>query len=173
MDMEGMHAMPLKSIWIIFKKQKEKKLLSSIGNGFGLGMFLSFVGLIRDLIRYVAYGMTGNFDDALKQLFKQQKELTPQDEFIQLIKKKAPLAKKVHGTRRLGPHRKLINEMFASGDAETLCDELANSDMIVKGDPAKSKLLTHVVSFQGAMYQVFHFILSQNNFTFTSIDLRC
>ncbi|CAF4752935.1 unnamed protein product [Rotaria sp. Silwood1] len=106
---------------------------------------------------YVAYGTTGTIDDDLKKLFKQQKELTPRDEFIQLIKKKSSFAQKMHGSRRIGPHNYLLNEMFASGDPQTLCDELANSDLIVKGHPDKSKFLNHAVSFQGPMYQVSDF----------------
>ncbi len=109
------------------------------------------------MFRYVAYGTTGNIDNALRELLEKQKKLTPRDEFIQLIKRKSPLAQKMHGSRRIGPNHKLLNEMFASGDAETLCDELANSDVIVKGEPGKSRILNHTVTFQGAMYQVFHF----------------
>ena len=104
---------------------------------------------------YVAYGTTGNFDKELRQLFEAQCESTPREEFLGLIRKKAPLAQKMHGDRRIGPKGNLLNEMFASGDAETLCDELANSDLIVKGDPGKSKLLNHAVSFEGPMYQIF------------------
>ncbi len=63
----------------------------------------------------------------------------------------------MHGSRRIGPEQNLLNEMFASGDAEKLCNELENSDMIVKGEPAKSKLINHAISFQGPMYQVFHY----------------
>jgi len=111
------------------------------------------------IFSYVAYGTTGNTDAALKQLYEEQKELTPREEFIQLIKRKAPFAQKMHGSRRIGPHQNLMNEMFASGDAETLCDELENSDMIVKGDPGQSKLLNHAVLFHGPMYQVFYFII--------------
>jgi hypothetical protein len=104
--------------------------------------------------RYVAYGTTGQIDKDLKELFEKQKKLTPQDEFIQLIKRKAPIAQQMHGSRRIGPHQHLLNDLFSSGDAEKFCDELANSDMIVKGDPGKSKLLNHAVSFKGPMYQV-------------------
>jgi hypothetical protein len=60
----------------------------------------------------------------------------------------------MHGSRRIGPHQHLLNDLFSSGDAEKFCDELANSDMIVKGEPGKSKLLNHAVSFKGPMYQV-------------------
>lgn len=103
---------------------------------------------------YVAYGTTGNFDEELRKLFDEQRELTPREEFLALIRKKAPLAQHMHGSRRVGPKQNLLNEMFASEDAETLCDELANSDMIVKGDPNKSKFLNHAVAFHGPMYQV-------------------
>ncbi len=119
----------------------------------------SFIYLKLIIFSYVAYGTTGNTDAALKQLYEEQKELTPREEFIQLIKRKAPIAQKMHGSRRIGPHQNLMNEMFASGDAETLCDELENSDMIVKGDPGQSKLLNHAVLFHGPMYQVFYFII--------------
>jgi hypothetical protein len=68
----------------------------------------------------------------------------------------------MHGSRRIGPNNNLLNQMFASGDAEKLCNELENSDMIVKGNPNKSKLLNHAVSFHGPMYQV---ILSISFFT--------
>ncbi|CAF1347298.1 unnamed protein product [Rotaria sordida] len=105
---------------------------------------------------YVAYGTTGNIDDALKKLFKEQEKLTPRGEFIELIKKKSCLAQKMHGSRRIGPHNYLLNEMFASDHPEILCDELENSDMISKGHPEKSKLLSHAVSFQGPMYQIFN-----------------
>lgn len=108
----------------------------------------------RIWIGYVAYGTTGNTDDALRQLFKEQQELTPREEFIQLINQKASHAKIMHGSRRVGPSQHLLNDMFASGDAETLCDELANSEMIVKGDPGESLLMNHAVSFHGPMYQV-------------------
>jgi hypothetical protein len=100
--------------------------------------------------------MTGNTDDALRQLFEEQKILTPRDEFIALIKKKAPMAQKMHGSRRVGPETCLLNDMFASGDAEKLCDQLAESEMIVKGEPSASKLLNHAVSFHGPMYQIFN-----------------
>jgi hypothetical protein len=134
------------------------KLFNIIGKEFGLGILYYLIIYIIDILifRYVAYGTTGDIDDALKQLFQEQKQKTPRDEFIQLIKRKAPLAQKMHGSRRIGPHQNLLNEMFASGDAEKLCDELQNSDMIVKGDPGKSKLLNHAVSFHGPMYQVFY-----------------
>jgi len=124
---------------------------------------------------YVAYGTTGNTDAALKQLYEEQKELTPREEFIQLIKRKAPFAQKMHGSRRIGPHQNLLNEMFASGDAETLCNELENSDMIVKGDPGQSKLLNHAVLFHGPMYQVFYFIIRfclQFNFESTYLNIK-
>ena len=98
--------------------------------------------------------MTGNTDDALRQLFEEQRELTPREEFLNLIRKKAPFAKTMHGSRRVGPHQYLLNDLFAANDAETLCDELAESEMIVKGDPGQSKLLNHAVSFHGPMYQV-------------------
>jgi hypothetical protein len=68
------------------------------------------------------------------------------------------MAKKVHGTLLVGPKCKLLNELFASDDAETFCDELVNSNMIVKCDPGKSKLLNHIVSFQGSMYKVLCFV---------------
>ncbi len=53
------------------------------------------------MFRYVAYGTTGNIGNALRELFEKQKKLTPQDEFIQLIKRKSPLAQKMHGSRRI------------------------------------------------------------------------
>ncbi|CAF3326590.1 unnamed protein product [Rotaria sp. Silwood2] len=104
---------------------------------------------------YVAYGMTGNIDNALRELYEKQKVLTPREEFIELIKKKAPTAQKMHGSRRVGPEGLFLNDMFASGDAEKLCDQLAQSELIVKGDPGASPLINHAVSFQGPMYQVF------------------
>ena len=100
--------------------------------------------------------MTGNFDKQLKELYEKQKVQTPRDEFIELIKKKAPMAKLMHGERRVGPHKYLLNDLFASGDAQTICEELENSSMIVKGYPGKSFLLNHAISFGGPMYQV-HF----------------
>ena len=108
----------------------------------------------RIWIGYVAYGTTGNFDDELRTLFDKQRELTPREEFIELIRKKAPLAQHMHGSRRICPQGNLLNDLFARGDAETLCNELENSEMIVKGEPGKSFLLNHAVSFHGPMYQV-------------------
>ena len=106
--------------------------------------------------RYVAYGTTGNkeSDEALKQLFEEQKVKTPKDDFIQLIKRKSPLAQKMHGSRRIGPSKCLLNDMFSADNPEKLIYELENSKWIVKGDPGKSPLLNHAVSFQGPMYQV-------------------
>jgi len=60
----------------------------------------------------------------------------------------------MHGSRRIGSHQYLLNDLFSSGDAKTICNELQNSDMIVKGCPEKSKLLNHAVQFNGPMYQV-------------------
>jgi hypothetical protein len=60
----------------------------------------------------------------------------------------------MHGARRIGPKRKLLNDLFQEDQLETLIDELANSDMILKGDPKRSKFLNSVVSFHGPMYQV-------------------
>lgn len=61
----------------------------------------------------------------------------------------------MHGDRRIGPHQYLLNDLFAAGDAQTICDELENSQMIVKGNPGESFLLNHAVSFNGPMYQVY------------------
>lgn len=78
----------------------------------------------------------------------------------------------MHGARRVGPKQYLLNDLFAQGDAETMCDELENSEMIVKGFPGKSFLLNHAVSFNGPMYQVcLDFILFELFISF--IDLRC
>lgn len=63
----------------------------------------------------------------------------------------------MHGSRRIDSEQNLLNEMFSSDDAEKLCDELANSDMIIKRNPEKSKLLNHAVSFRGPMYQIFYY----------------
>ena len=82
---------------------------------------LSFYSFFK---RYVAYGMTGDIDRELRQLYEKQNIQTPRDEFIQLIKKKAPAAQVMHGVRRVGPTQYLLNDLFASGDAETICDEL-------------------------------------------------
>ena len=60
----------------------------------------------------------------------------------------------MHGTRRIGPENNLLNEMFSSNNPQKLCEQLENSDMIVKGNPHQSKLLNHAVSFHGPMYQV-------------------
>lgn len=109
----------------------------------------------RIWIGYVAYGMTGCIDEELRKLYEKQRKLTVREEFIELIKRKAPEARTIHGARRIGPQRKLLNELFEDDQIETLVDELANSDMIVKGQPAKSKFLTSVVSFHGPMYQIF------------------
>ncbi len=108
--------------------------------------------------RYVAYGTTGNIDKDLKQLYEEQKVKTPRDEFIQLIKQKAPLAQKMHGSRRIGSEKYFLNDLFSSGDAQTICNELENSDMIVKGYPEKSKFINHAIQFNGPMYQVCFFI---------------
>ncbi|CAF0896752.1 unnamed protein product [Adineta steineri] len=105
---------------------------------------------------YVAYGTTGNIDNELKALYKKQKQITPKQEFIELIKKKSILAQKMHGARRIGPNNCLLNDLFSSNDPEKLLYELENSDMIVKGYPHQSKLLNHAVTFQGPMYQVFN-----------------
>ncbi|CAF4495458.1 unnamed protein product, partial [Rotaria sp. Silwood2] len=43
--------------------------------------------------------------------------------------------------------------MFTYDDPKILCDQLANSSMIVKGQPNKSLLLNHAVSFQEPIYQ--------------------
>ena len=103
---------------------------------------------------YVAYGMTGCIDEELRNLYEKQRKLTVREEFIELIKSKAPEARAIHGARRIGPQRKLLNKLFEDDQIEILVDELANSDMIVKGHPAKSKFLTSIVSFHGPMYQV-------------------
>lgn len=104
--------------------------------------------------RYVAYGMTGNIDEELRKLFERQRRMTVREEFLQLIRKKADQGRIMHGARRVGPKRILLNDLFLADQHETLIDELANSDMIVKGDPMKSKFLKSVVSFHGPMYQV-------------------
>ncbi|CAF1046730.1 unnamed protein product, partial [Didymodactylos carnosus] len=101
---------------------------------------------------YTAYGMIGNIDDELRKLFDIQKRTTPRDEFINLIKKKAPMAQKMHGKRKIDGC--YLNELFM-GDPKILCEKLENSNMIVKGDPKSSFLLNHAVSFHGPMYQVF------------------
>jgi len=110
----------------------------------------------RIWIGYVAYGITGDNEKEMKQLFEEQRIKTPREEFIQLIKKKSSAAKVMHGSRRVGPNQYLLNQLFAQGDAETICDELQNSDMIVMGNPGKSKLLNHAISFNGPMYQIFN-----------------
>ena len=98
--------------------------------------------------------MTGLIDDDLRELFEQQRTLTIREEFLQLLRKKASQARIMHGARRIGPKRKLLNDLFQEDQLETLIDELANSDMIVKGDPKRSKFINSVVSFHGPMYQV-------------------
>lgn len=90
----------------------------------------------------------------MKILFEKQKVQTARDEFLELIKRKAPMGKLMHGDRRIGPHQYLLNDLFAKGDAQTICDELENSSMIVKGKPGESFLLNHAVSMNGPMYQV-------------------
>ena len=152
-----MHEMLLMNIFNSLKKQKENTLFKNIGKEFGLGLNNSFNHRLLHFFsfqRYVAYGTTGDIDQDLKQLFEKEKVQTPRDEFIQLIENKAPMAKIMHGDRRIGPHQYLLNDLFAAGDAQTICDELENSHMIVKGNPGESFLLNHAVSFNGPMYQV-------------------
>lgn len=106
--------------------------------------------------RYVAYGTTGNIDKDLKELFEKQKIQTPEDEFCDLIRRKAPMGKKMHGQRRIGPHQMLLTDLFEKNDPIEFCHELANSKWIVKGHPEQSLLLTHAISFHGPMYQIFN-----------------
>ena len=100
-------------------------------------------------------------------MYEEQEKFTPRGEFIELIKKKASLAQIMHGSRRVGPHRHLLNDLFSPGQEEKLCDELANSELIVKGDPGKSKLLNHACSFHGPMYQVIICTCFHSSFRFT------
>ncbi|UJR19996.1 hypothetical protein I4U23_023130 [Adineta vaga] len=104
---------------------------------------------------YVAYGMAGNIDSTLRQFFDKQKVLTPRQEFIKLIKKKSAGAKGMHGSIRIGPEGHLLNDLFSSGDVEKICNQLENSEIIVKGDPGASKFLNYSIGFHGPMYQIF------------------
>lgn len=153
-----MLAMPSKNISTTFERHRANKPCKSIGDEFGSGKVASTSSLCIDtelpLRRYVAYGTTGNIDEDLKKLFAEQHEKSPREEFLQLIEKKRPLAMKMHGTRRVGPSHCLLNELFRTNQCEALCDQLANSSWIVKGEPGRSPFLTHAVSFHGPMYQV-------------------
>ena len=166
-----------KNIFNRSNNAKASKPSSNTGNGSGPGKTKK--GRVRvkkeRIFRYVAYGMTGLIDDDLRELFQKQRTLTIREEFLQLLKRKAPQARLMHGARRIGPKRKLLNDLFQDDQLETLIDELANSEMIVKGDPKRSQFLNSAVSFHGPMYQVSTPILLHRCFSFSdrSADLRC
>ncbi|CAF1374982.1 unnamed protein product [Adineta ricciae] len=61
----------------------------------------------------------------------------------------------MHNSIRVGPEGHLLNELFSSGNAEKLCEQLESSDLIVKGDPGASKFLNYSIGFHGPMYQIF------------------
>ena len=73
------------------------------------------------------------------------------DRLADIVARKAHYARLQHGRRRLGPDR--LNDLF--DEPTRLLAALESSQWIKAGDPAESKFLTLLTTFDGPMYKVF------------------
>jgi hypothetical protein len=71
---------------------------------------------------------------------------------LDIVLRKAHYARLQHARRRLGPDR--LNDLF--DEPERLLTALQSSQWIKAGDPAESKLLNFLTTFDGPMYKVFN-----------------
>ena len=76
---------------------------------------------------------------------------TVYDRLSMLFDRKKHYGSVNHSERRLGVNR--INDWF--DDTDSFAEELAHSAWVVPGDPDASRLLNHLTTFNGPMYEVF------------------
>lgn len=97
---------------------------------------------------YVAFATTGGLGQEVAE--KLRRRPTPAQRVAELIRAKAPTARRNHGTRRLGDT--LLNDLFADPDA--LMRALVASGRVVPGDAEASPLLG-LCTPDGPMFRVF------------------
>lgn len=110
---------------------------------------------------YVTWATLGSFGtDLVKYLLKfdgkgtpEQKKEYARERMIDLIRKKAPIARKSHGNAMLNGKR--LNDLF--NDPPALIDALLNDprQIINVQSPRHSRFFTELISFSGPMYKVF------------------
>lgn len=99
---------------------------------------------------YICFLVTGGVGDmllAIKEKFDESPEARKR-RMIDLIRKKAPVAKTAHGKAWKGD----LNKSFEN--PEELLEKLVAQNIIVPGEPENSRFL-ELLSFQGPMYKVF------------------
>ncbi|HWM58343.1 MAG TPA: LodA/GoxA family CTQ-dependent oxidase [Pseudonocardia sp.] len=107
---------------------------------------------------YVTWATTGTFGGDLAMhllLFDgklpDQRKTYAEQQMTAMITRKAPAARKSHGTVRLGD--RLLNELF--DDPPALMKALVTADWVDPGDPRGSRFFRELISFTGPMYKVF------------------
>ena len=100
---------------------------------------------------FVAFATAGNeyFGDDLN--IQRKYPTNPQNEIVELIKRKAHYGGLNHTGKNLGGHR--LNDLF--DEPEIFVEELAASPYVVPGKPEESKLLNYLTTYEGPMYKVF------------------
>ena len=111
-----------------------------IWNGYVTWATLGTFG--GDLINYLLL-----FDGKLPD----QRKAYAEQRMTALITRKAPAARKSHGSARLGGH--LLNELF--DDPPTLMTALLTEGWIDPESPRDSRFFRELISFSGPMYKVF------------------
>lgn len=89
----------------------------------------------------------GQSDDAIGRAYPG----TPADRIAEIMRRKRLYGNLNHLNKKIGGFR--INDMF--DDPPLFLEELAQSPWIEPGDPERSRLLSHLTSFDGPMYKIF------------------
>ena len=99
------------------------------------------------LADYQVYGNKDQDDATLARKYPG----TPADAVKQVMMRKRHYGSLNHSNKKLGEFR--INDLF--DDPDTFLSELATSPWLTPGDPAKSRFINHLTTFQGPMYKIF------------------
>jgi len=102
---------------------------------------------------FVAFWSVGTLASDFKRkiMLKRIGVPTLYDRMVEMIAFKAPYAGRNHNDRKFA--NKPINEWFYH--PKKFLNALIESSYIVKGDPEKSPILTHITSWSGPMYKIF------------------